>query len=236
MAREVRRHGAFPHGRRKPVQLMQVLPPARLAETAVRRHAPQCRLHMATQHTQHRGHHRRVVGAAPGLQFRPQRTPGSLVQQRLPVVLEVAAVAAQSLVGTLPVEHHLDAVLSGQLHELVTHQRRHRVQGFVVGLQRHRQGVPELPRRALQSRHRRTGLLQRGVDVHALVESRVHVAEGGQGTAGAGGAAHTHRSADDGGRVQAAGQMHSHRHVAAHVQAHGVFEQVGKRLRGVGRR
>ena len=82
----------------------------------------------------------------------------------------------------------------------------------------------------------RAGLRQRVLDVAGFVEAAVLVAKRPQRAAGTRLRTQAGRRTQDGCGVEPARQVHAHRHIAAHVHAHGVFEQVGKGRGGVGAR
>ena len=168
-----------------------------------------------------------------------QRLRWSRQQQvEQPVTGDVAAVAGQRLVGALPVDDDLDALLPDRLHQVpvrvrgraghrflhAPHElRQARRQTLGIGLQFHRMHVRA---GGHQCAHRR-----------ALVE-RVAGMNGGVGRdlvdAQAPGIDLVIDDRADRGRIEAAALQQRHRHVAAPAQAHGIGQQGGEALAALG--
>ena len=145
--------------------------------------------------------------------------------QGVHVAGEILLVAAQSLVGPLPVQQHRHPVLAGQAKDIPL---------CVLAGTAHRQLVVPDKRRQLahEAVHRRL----HHVAVHAggLDHLRGIGPLVGRGAGKAAGEGVVVRilaqqlagDADDGAGIQAAGQTRAHRHVAAHAQPHRIHQQL----------
>ena len=148
----------------------------------------------------------------------------------VPVVAKVIRVPRQRFVAALPVQYHLDTVLRRRPHQLVAHQRSKRVYGLVLKPEHLLKIGPQLFRAGLELNEPRPGLRDRRANVSGLVKLGTDVAKAGKRSARIRLLTDPCRCARDRRRIEAARKMNAHRHVAAHVHADRVFEELRKAL------